>query len=163
MSYSSRGDRGFNHEGTRIEENPVQGILFALLGGACLMLQNVANARIGQDIGTWQTATLTQLTGFLVALAITFALRAGGWQPFKNVKPLYLTGGALGAVIVFSSVTAVQQIGVTMTVAVLLIAQLSMTVLVDLNGWFGMAKQALRLPQVVGIGLMIAGVVILQS
>ncbi|MNL83555.1 hypothetical protein D3C87_2112360 [compost metagenome] len=50
-----------------------------------------------------------------------------------------------------------------MTVAVLLIAQLSMTVLVDLYGWFGVAKQTLRLPQFIGIGLMIAGVVILQS
>lgn len=141
----------------------MRGILFALLGGVCLMLQNVANARIGHDIGTWQTATLTQTTGFVVALAIAFALRAYGWQPFKQVSPLYLTGGALGAVIVFSSVTAVQQIGVTMTVAVLLIAQLSMTVLIDRNGWFGVAKQAIGLPQVVGIGLMIAGVLILQA
>lgn len=141
----------------------MRGLWFALLGGACLMLQNVANARMGQAIGTWQTATLTQLTGFLVALAIALALRSAGWQPFKQVNPLYLTGGALGAVIVFSSVTAVHQIGVTMTVAVLLIAQLSMTVLIDLNGWFGVAKQAIRLPQIVGLGLMIAGVVILQS
>ncbi|HEY9897978.1 MAG TPA: DMT family transporter [Pantanalinema sp.] len=141
----------------------MRGILFALLGGACLMLQNVANARISRDIGTWQTATLTQLTGFLAAVAIAIALRSGGWRPFRRVKPLYLTGGALGAVIVFSSVTAVQQIGVTMMVAVLLIAQLSMTVLVDRNGWFGVAKQALRLPQFVGIALMIAGVLILQS
>ncbi len=141
----------------------MRGIWFALLAGACLTLQNVANAQMGRDIGTWQTATLTQLTGGLVALAIAIALRTGGWQPFKRVKPLYLTGGALGAVIVFSCVTAVQQIGVTMAVAVLLIAQLSMTVLVDRNGWFGMAKQAIRLPQVVGLGLMIAGVAILQS
>lgn len=141
----------------------MHGSLFALLGGICLMLQNVANAQISRDIGTWQTATLTQATGFLVALAIALALREGAWQPFKHVHPLYLTGGAMGAVIVFSSVTAVQAIGVTMTVAVLLIAQLSMTVLIDLNGWFGVAKQAMRLPQFVGIGLMIAGVLVLQS
>ncbi|MDF2689868.1 MAG: hypothetical protein K0Q80_2834 [Microvirga sp.] len=139
------------------------GSLFALICGACLMLQNVANAQISRDIGTWQTAALTQLVGCLVALAIAIALRPGGWQPFKKVNPLYLTGGAMGAVIVFGCVTAVQQIGVTMSVAVLLIAQLSMTVLVDLNGWFGVAKQAIRLPQLAGVGLMIAGVVILQS
>ncbi len=141
----------------------MQGLLFALLGGACLMVQNVANAQISRDIGTWQTATLTQLTGCLVALAVAIALRAGGWRQLKRVNPLFLTGGALGAVIVFSSVSAVQRIGVTMTVAVLVIAQLSMTVLIDRNGWFGVAKQAIRLPQLVGIGLMIAGVVMLQS
>ncbi len=139
------------------------GSLFALLCGACLMLQNVANAQISRDIGTWQAAALTQLVGCLVALAIAISLRPGGWQSFKQVKPLYLTGGALGAVIVFGCVTAIQQIGVTMSVAVLLIAQLSTTVLVDLNGWFGVAKEAIRLPQFAGIGLMIAGVLILQS
>jgi len=141
----------------------MHGLLFALLGGACLMLQNVTNARIGHDIGTWQAAALTQTTGFLVALAIALALGAGGWRAFKRVPPLYLSGGAMGALIVFSSVTAVQRVGVTLMVALLLIAQLGMTVLIDRNGWFGVAKQALRRPQILGLGLMIVGVLILQS
>lgn len=141
----------------------MQGLLFALLGGACLMLQNVTNAQIGHDIGTWQAAALTQTTGFVVALAIALALGASGWRAFKRVPPLYLSGGAMGALIVFSSVTAVQRVGVTLMVALLLIAQLGMTVLIDRNGWFGVAAQALRRPQILGLGLMIVGVLILQS
>jgi bacterial/archaeal transporter family-2 protein len=140
----------------------MRGILFAFLGGAFITLQGVANSRISQDIGTWQTATITQLTGFIMTLILLNFVRNKKWQGLKQVKPLYLTGGTLGAIIIFSNITAIYYIGVTLTIAALLIAQLSLTFIIDCNGWFGVVKQRMRLPQVIGIGMMIAGVVILK-
>lgn len=140
----------------------MKGIIFAFIGGACITLQGVANARISQDIGTWQAATITQLTGFIMALAILLFVRDGKKQGFKSIKPLYLTGGGLAAFIIFSEVTAIQNIGVTFTISALLIAQLFLTFLIDSNGWFGVVKQKMRLPQFLGIGMMIAGVIILK-
>lgn len=139
----------------------MRGIFFALLGGAFITLQGVANARISQDIGTWQTATITQLTGFVLALIVVLFVRDGKWQMFKKVKPLYLTGGALAAVIIFSNITAIHQIGVTLTISAVLIAQLSLTFVIDNNGWFGVVKQRMKLPQFIGMAMMVAGVVIL--
>lgn len=140
----------------------MKGSLFAFLGGAFITLQGVANTRISQNIGTWQAATITQLTGFLLALIILLFVRDGKWQGFKQVKPLYITGGALGAIIVFSNVTAIQHTSVTLTVSAMLIAQLCLTFLIDSTGWFGVVKQKMNLPQFIGIGMMIAGVVILR-
>ncbi|MCR8994412.1 DMT family transporter [Brevibacillus laterosporus] len=140
----------------------MRGSLFAFLGGACITLQGVANSRISRDIGTWQTATITQLTGFVLALLILMFVRDGNWQRVRQVKPLFLTGGALGAFIIFSNITAIQQIGVTLAISTLLIAQLSLTFIIDSNGWFGVLKQKMRLPQFIGIAMMIAGVVILR-
>ncbi|KIL40912.1 membrane protein [Gordoniibacillus kamchatkensis] len=140
----------------------MKGSLFALLGGVLITLQGVANSEISQHIGTWQAATVTQLTGFLAALLILMFVRDGKWQRFKQVKPLYLIGGAFAAVIIFSNVTSIQQIGVTVTVSAILIAQLSLTFLIDSNGWFGVGKRKMGLPQFIGIGMMIAGVAILR-
>ncbi|MNO12358.1 hypothetical protein D3C76_19660 [compost metagenome] len=140
----------------------MKGIIFAFIGGACITLQGVANARISQDIGTWQAATITQFTGFVMALMILLFVRDGKKQGFKQVKPLYLIGGALAAFVIFSEVTAIQGIGVTLTISALLIAQLCLTFVIDINGWFGVVKQKMRLPQFIGIGMMIAGVVILK-
>ncbi|WP_019911109.1 DMT family transporter [Paenibacillus sp. HW567] len=140
----------------------MRGIIFAFLGGACITLQGVANARISQDIGTWQAATVTQFTGFVMALIILLFVRDGKKQGFKQVNPLYLIGGAFAAFVIFSEVTAIQGIGVTLTISALLIAQLCLTFVIDINGWFGVAKQKMRLPQFIGIGMMIAGVVILK-
>ena len=141
----------------------MRGSLFAILGGALITLQGLANTQISQDIGTWQTATITQLTGFLMALLImVFLGEKEKWKSFKRVKPLFLFGGSLGAIIIYSNVIAIQQTGVTLTISVLLIAQLSLTFLIDRNGWFGVVKQKMRLPQFIAIGIMIAGVFILS-
>ncbi|HBU81913.1 DMT family transporter [Paenibacillus sp. UMB7766-LJ446] len=140
----------------------MRGIIFALLGGACITLQGVANTRISTDIGTWQAATITQLTGFILAALILVFVRDINLQGLKQVKPMYLAGGAFGAVIIFSEVTAIQQIGVTFTISALLIAQLFLTFLVDSNGWFGVVKQKMKLPQFLGIALMVTGVIIMK-
>ncbi|MEC0093495.1 DMT family transporter [Paenibacillus macquariensis] len=139
----------------------MRGIIFALFGGAFITLQGVVNARISQDIGTWQAATITQFTGFMAALVILMFVRDGKWQGFKQVNPLYLMGGAFAAIIIFSDVTAIGHIGVTLTISALLIAQLGLTFIIDIKGWFGVKKQKMRIPQFIGIGMMIAGVVIL--
>lgn len=140
----------------------MRGILFAFLGGGFITLQGVANSRISQGIGTWQAATLTQFTGFVAALIILLFVRDGKWQGFKQVKPLYLTSGAFAAIIISSNITAIHHIGATLTVSAVLIAQLCLTFLIDMNGWFGVARQKMKLPQFIGIGMMIAGVVILR-
>lgn len=139
----------------------MKGLIFALLGGAFITLQGVANARISQDIGTWQTASLTQLTGFLTALFVLIFFTKGQWDGLRKVKPLYLIGGMFGAIVVFGNVTAIHYIGVTLTVSAMLIAQLGMTFMIDRNGWFEVKKQKMRIPQLVGITMMIVGVVIL--
>lgn len=139
----------------------MKGLIFAFLGGAFITLQGVANARISQDIGTWQTASITQLTGFLAALFVLIFAVKGQWQGLRKVRPLYLIGGTFGAIVVFSNVTAIHFIGVTLTVSAMLIAQLGMTFLIDRNGWFGVKKQKMRMPQLIGITMMVVGVMIL--
>lgn len=144
-----------------LEGEKMKGSIFALLGGAFITLQGVANARISQDVGVWQATTVTQLVGFLLALFILISLRNKTWRNVKQVKPLYLMGGTFGAIVVFSNITAIQQIGVTVTISALLIAQLLLTFVIDSKGWFGVVKQKMKLPQFIGIGMMIAGVVML--
>ncbi|ANY68310.1 hypothetical protein BBD42_18890 [Paenibacillus sp. BIHB 4019] len=141
----------------------MKGILFAILGGACITLQGIANTRISGSIGTWQAATLTQFTGFIVAFIILMSVGAGKWREFQQVKPIYLAGGSFAAIIIFSNVTAIQQIGVTLMVAMLLIAQLGMTVIIETNGFFGMKKQKINGAQLIGIGMMICGVFLLKG
>ncbi|WP_075619455.1 DMT family transporter [Paenisporosarcina indica] len=140
----------------------MKGIIFAILGGAFITLQSVANARISLDIGTWQTATITQLTGFIAAFLILLVIKDRNFKNLRQVQPLYLIGGTFGAIVVFSSIMAIQQIGVTLTVAVLLIAQLFLTFIIDRKGWFGMDKQNMSLSQILGITMMVVGVVILS-
>ena len=153
MLHASFGQKG---------EWKLKGILFAILGGACITLQGIANTQISKDMGTWQAAAITQTTGFVIALIIMLLVRERDFGAIRKVKPLYITGGLMGAIIIFSEVTAIQKIGVTLTISALLIAQLSLTYLIDINGWFGVIKRKITVPQLLGIAMMIVGVVILK-
>ncbi|CAM3817152.1 DMT family transporter [Mesobacillus thioparans] len=141
----------------------MKGVIFAVLGGAFITLQGVANSRISQDIGTWQTATITQFAGFLLALVILLVSGKGNFAGFSKVRPLYLIGGTFGAIVVFGNVTAIHFIGVTLTVSAMLISQLGMTVMIDKNGWFDVKKQRMKMSQLIGITMMVVGVLILGS
>lgn len=140
----------------------MRGVLFAISGGFFLTLQSVANARISSQIGTWQAATLTQFTGFVVALLVMLVLRDRTYVEMRHVKPLYLSGGAFAAIILFSNMTAVQELGVTMTISLFLIAQLALALVIDWRGWFGMVRRKLNGAQLIGVFMMIAGVILLK-
>ena len=140
----------------------MRGVLFAVSGGFFLTLQSVANARISSQIGTWQAATLTQFTGFVVALLVMLVLRDRTYVEMRHVKPLYLSGGAFAAIILFSNMTAVHKLGVTMTISLFLIAQLALALVIDWRGWFGMVRRKLNGAQLIGVFMMIAGVILLK-
>ena len=140
----------------------MRGVLFAISGGFFLTLQSVANARISSQIGTWQAATLTQFTGFVVALLVILVLRDRTYVEMRHVKPLYLSGGAFAAIILFSNMTAVHKLGVTMTISLFLIAQLALALVIDWRGWFGMVRRKLNGAQLIGVFMMIAGVILLK-
>ncbi|RJX40561.1 DMT family transporter [Paenibacillus pinisoli] len=140
----------------------MKGVIYAVLGGAFLTLQGTANAAIGERIGTWQAATLTQGTGFIAALLIVLLLRDQSWRSLKEVKPVFLFGGAFAAFILFSNITAYHQNGAALTVASLLIAQMVATLVMEKVGWFGPAAVVpLRGSQWAGLGLMVIGILCL--
>lgn len=141
----------------------MKGWIYAVLGGGFIALQGAANSRISEGIGTWQAATLTQFTGFVTALIIALFVGGGSFKDLKQVKPLYWFGGAFAAAVIYSNVTAIQSVGLTLTVAAVLIAQLAMTFLIESRGWFGIVRQKMGLPQFIGIAMMIAGVIVLKS
>ena len=140
----------------------MKGILFALAGGFFLTFQSVANATISDQIGTWQAATMTQLTGFVLAIVIVLALKDTSIKHLKQVSPLYASGGLLAAFILFSNMTAVHRMGVTLTISMFLIAQLIAAIVIDGKGWFDMAKKNVGKTQIAGVLLMITGILVLK-
>lgn len=140
----------------------MKGILFALLGGFFLTFQSVANATISSQIGSWQAAAMTQLTGFVLAIAIVIVIRDRSYRQLAQVSPLYASGGLLAAIVLFSNMTAVHIMGVTLTIAIFLIAQLVLALAIDSKGWFDMSKKKIGRAQIAGVLMMIAGVIILK-
>lgn len=139
----------------------MKGVIYACLGGAFLTMQGAANAAIGDSIGTWQAAALTQGTGFAAALLIVLLARDKSWRKMNQVKPIYLFGGAFAAFILFSNITAFHLNGAALTVSAVLISQIAMTLVLEKGGFFGEKPPRLRMSQWIGLGLMVVGIICL--
>ena len=139
----------------------MKGIVYACLAGAFLTLQGTANAAIGDRIGSWQAAALTQGTGFIAALLLVWLGRKASWRSLKEVKLPYLFGGAFAALILISNITAFHMNGAAVTVASVLFAQITVTLIMEKSGWFGRTVLRMGAPQWAGLGLMAVGIICL--
>lgn len=134
------------------------GILFAVLSGTFIALQGIFNAKLGTAVGAWLSVTVVHLVGLVLALVIYAFKRDADMAAFRSVPWYYSLGGLFGVFVVFGELTAIQQLGVTWAICVLLVAQLIGAFLIDSNGWFGVKRKPVNQGQLIGLVLMVIGI-----
>ena len=134
------------------------GIIFAVLSGTFIALQGIFNAKLGYAVGAWLSVTIVHFVGLILALSIYAFKRDADMTAFRRVPWYYSLGGLFGVFVVFGELTAIQQLGVTWAICVLLVAQLLGAFLIDLNGWFGVQKKPVNQGQIMGLALMVVGI-----
>jgi len=140
----------------------MQGILFALLAGIFISLQTVFNTRVSEKVGSWATTTFVLGLGFLTALPIFIAIDDTSLFSIGNVNKLYLFGGVLGVVLVYSIMKGISSLGPAFSISIVLISQIGLAVLIDAFGWFGFEKLPLTPSKIIGLSLMVIGVLVFK-
>ncbi len=112
----------------------------------------LANPRVGNAL-FWCIGALT---------AVVIGL--SGWQtgalgPLKQVHPILLTAGALGACLVFAIAWLIPQVGAGPVMITLLAGQILGGLIMSHFGWLGSPVQPLTLMKIGGVVVMIGGVV----
>lgn len=138
------------------------GLMFSLFAGLLVTLQSVFNTRVTDKIGFWETNAFVHGTGFLFAFIIMMLFGSGTFKKIGEVNKLYLLGGIFGVLIIFCVTKSISLAGATMTVSIMLIAQLIMSTCIDTFGLFGMEKIEFHITRILGVLVMIAGVVIFK-
>lgn len=140
----------------------MQGIIYSIVAGIFISLQGVFNSKASEKIGLWQTNALVHGLGFIVSLIILTMVKDGSFNRITDVNKIYLIGGALGVVIVFSVMKGITSIGPAYSVSILLISQLIIALLIDTFGLFGIEKVPLNPAKLIGISMMISGVLVFK-
>ncbi|QAS54341.1 DMT family transporter [Halobacillus litoralis] len=140
----------------------MKGALFSLLGGLCITMQGIFNARMSDEIGGWHTTSIVHLVAFSISFLIYMKVRDKKGKSFKTVPFLYLIGGTFGVVVVFSELTAIHMIGPASAIAVLLVAQIGTAFVIESKGLFGEKKVPVTFQQGLGITMMLLGVILFQ-
>jgi transporter family-2 protein len=100
-----------------------------------------------------------------VGAAMAIALGLSGWRTgalsgLKDVNPVLLTAGALGACLVFAIAWLIPQIGAGPMTLYLLAGQISGALILSHFGWLGSPVQPITMMSVLGALVMFAGVVL---
>lgn len=140
----------------------MSGFIFAILAGAAMSVQGVFNTRLSEKIGLLESNTIVQGSAFVLALIAMLIFGKGDIAKFGEVNKIYLLGGIIGFVITLTVMMAIKNLSPTVAISVILIAQLLVAAIIDAFGLFGSEKVPFDLTKYIGIGLMIAGVIVFK-
>lgn len=138
------------------------GVVFSIIAGIFMSIQGVFNTRLSNKIGLWETTTVVHATGLIFSVILLIFFGSPDFRKLKDVNKLYLLGGVLGVIIVFSVMKGISIIGATYTTALLLISQLLIATLIDHFGLFGSNQVKLDLTKVAGLAMMIGGIIVFK-
>jgi bacterial/archaeal transporter family-2 protein len=141
-------------------------IVAALIIGASIPLQVALNSQLSG-------VTRSPVTSSLIAFAIGSVALAAVWLAVRPAVPPLRTlaeapksawiGGLLAAGYLVSVVSVAPRLGVGLTTALILIGQLITALTIDHFGAFGSPHQAFNFWRLGGLGLMVAGVVVVKT
>jgi bacterial/archaeal transporter family-2 protein len=137
-------------------------ILYAIISGISMTLQGVFNTKLEEKVGTWETNVIVQGTALIVTLIIVMFFGKGSFKNVKDVNKIYLLGGVLGVIIIFTVMRSIGAMGATCGIAIILVAQLASAGIVDAFGLFGVEKISFHLREFIGIAIMILGIIIFK-
>ena len=127
--------------------------------GVVLTVNLSMNGKVGAVIGNPRVGNaLFWCIGAVTALAIGLSgWQAGALSALRQVNPLLLTAGAMGATLVFGIAWIIPQIGAQHMTVMLLTGQILSAMLLSHFGWLGSPVQPVSIANVIGAVLMIGG------
>ena len=136
------------------------GLGTAVFAGVLIGIQTTFISRGGAAIGDTRSGMLTTALGAVFAILVLAATwrQAGSFEVGRETWIGLLIAGILGTIILSSMSFASQSLGITTTLATLLLGQMLITVFVDHRGLGGGASVPITWVRLVGILLLFAGV-----
>ena len=136
------------------------GILIALLSGALMSIQGVFNTNVTKHTSLWVSTAFVQFSALVVCLAVWAVSDRSSFGLLWKVPHKYtLLGGVIGAFITVTVIKGMNALGPAKATMLIVIAQLSISWLVEMFGMFGVDRQPFSVRKLIGLLIAVIGVV----
>lgn len=137
-------------------------LVLTMFLGVILAVHLAMNGKVGAVLNNPRVGNaLFWCIGALGALVIGVSgWESGALAPLRNVHPLLLTAGVLGASLVFAIAWLIPQVGAGPVMITLLAGQVLGGLLMSHFGWLGSPVQPVTPMKLLGVAVMIAGVLL---
>lgn len=141
-------------------------IAAAIAMGACLSVQPPINAVMARTLGSPLFAASISIAIsliFVVLVWLTWGKAAGDLTQVKALPWWIIIGGVVGAVFVAGGVMLAPVLGVALFFVCVVAGQLLGSTLADQFGAFGLQVKPLNSMKLLGLGLVLAGAVLVEN
>lgn len=139
------------------------GFLIALLSGAFMSVQGVFNTQVTKTTGMWVSNGWVQFSAFLICVIAWVTTGRPSITMLMKVEPRYmLLGGVIGAGITWTVIQSVNLLGPAKSALLIVVAQLTVSYLIELFGLFGMEKAVFEWKKLGGLVLAVFGIILFQ-
>jgi bacterial/archaeal transporter family-2 protein len=137
-------------------------LAFAFAIGVMIPMQAAINSQLKSYVGgsTVLAAFVSFAVGTLALAAVATAMgqRWSALGDLPKADGWHLTGGLLGALFVFGTTLLAPKIGVAKMTALIVAGQVLVSLVMDHNGWLGLAVREITPSRIVGAALVVVGV-----
>jgi bacterial/archaeal transporter family-2 protein len=137
-------------------------LAFAFAIGLMIPVQAAVNNQLKGFVGSSTLlAAFISFTVGTIALAVVATVNRQPWSSLGNLAKVewwHLTGGLLGALFVFGTTLLAPRIGLAKMTALIVAGQVVISLVMDHNGWLGLAVREVTATRLLGGALVVAGV-----
>ena len=142
-------------------------LVLVLATGILIPAQAAMNAKMRMFVlNPMYSALINFGIGAIALIVVTFVTvaigQASSWRGASEAPWWAWCGGFVGALFVTVSVLSIPHIGATGFSIAVIAGQLFGAVIVDHFGWFGLEQHLISTPRMIGVGLLMAGVWLIQ-
>ncbi len=133
-----------------------------IAAGGLIAVQPPVVARLADATGTLPAAAINFVVGAGILVILALVVGDGSFAGARDVSWFYvLAGGIVGALYVTTVVLTVDSLGAAGVVAATIAGQLTVSVIIDRLGILGLEETAITPGRVLGVGLLLAGTVLI--
>ncbi len=137
-------------------------ILCTVAVGGLVALQPPANAALARHVGDLGAAFVSvSISMAVVGIVLLLAGHPGRLGGLDAFKPEYALGGVAGAAVVTVSLVTVRSLGAGGVTALLVAAQLAVSLVADRYSWFGLHHVGIGPARILGLALVVGGTVLI--
>src|ERR1700690_934691 len=137
--------------------NLILTVLIGILGGIAVGMQGPIVSQMSQRIGTMAGAFIVHVSGAILSGAPLLALGGENIRNWRILSWYMFISGGFGVILYLTLNQTMPRLGATTALALIIIGQLTMGIIIDQFGLFGVAVRQVDLMRLVGAGLLIAG------
>jgi bacterial/archaeal transporter family-2 protein len=137
-------------------------LAFTIFLGVVLAVHLAMNGKVGHVLNNPRVANavfwcIGALGGVVIGVT---GWQSGALQPLRQVHPLLLTAGLLGASLVFAIAWLIPRVGAGPVMISLLAGQVLGGLILSHFGWLGSPVQPISMTKLIGVAVMIGGVIL---